>query len=214
MVDAIDHWGAPFQVDAALRVVTSRGVGYIDGNVHTHRGRFGVWYPEMRDGLATSLDEVESMTDEASIWITGFLEGDSPDLYDYLGADVDETPEELARWQAFCARFVQTGVWPALNARPTQPVPISDAGRIHMKLEGWIPWSYVGERVWVQRADAWVEADPQPDVDAWGFLHDSTCQHQGWHENLDDLPAEWEICVDCGFVHFQPEVDHIALNEA
>jgi hypothetical protein len=46
VIEVIDYRAKPFHVDVALRVVTRFGTGDIDGNVHTHRGSFGVVYPE------------------------------------------------------------------------------------------------------------------------------------------------------------------------
>ena len=226
LIDMIDFYGRPFQVDASLRVVTGHGAGYLDGNVHTHRGRFGVWYPEEGDGFPTSLSDIESMTDEAACWIAGFLAGNEPGPEEYLGIEhidaaleVEPTATELDRWRNFTAEFRRTGYCPMLKARPIEPVPITDARRRRIRVDPWVPWSYAGQRVWIQRDEPWVEADPQPPTDEWGFLPDSICAQRAFHEDVEDddddvdnLSAEWGVCQDCGFVDFSPGAVYVELS--
>jgi hypothetical protein len=206
LIDMIDHWGTPFQVDQSPRVVTSHGAGYIDGNVHTHYGRFGVWYPEMRDGLATSLSEVKSMTDEAACWIAGFLAGNEPGPYEYLGLmyvdpalEIEPTDEEMQRWREFAERFRRTGQCPQLNERPVRPLTLTDAERAELRITGELrPWSYAGERVWIPAGDTWIEADPQPEL-VNGELFGTVCAERG-HPDLMSLESNWSICLDCAEV--------------
>jgi hypothetical protein len=205
MIDVIDHWGKPFQVDAALRVVTKRGVGYLDGNAHTHLGRFGVWYPDERDGFATSHDEIVSMSEEAACWLAGFLAGNEPGLEEYLGIQYldpqpDATREDVTRWHAFTERFRRTGYCPPLGLRPDVPLVLTEKERAEMRVQGELrPWAQAGERVWVPVGDTWVEADPQPDL-VDGELAGTICAERGYPE-LMGLEMGWSICMDCAEVH-------------
>jgi hypothetical protein len=198
MMDFIDYYGRPFQIDAALRVrVRGRGEGYLDGNVHTFRGRFTVWYPDLGDGLATSLSEIESMTEEARIWITGYLAGSEPPMTEYLGIDDDDdaTEEEFQRWTAFCRRFRETGYCPPLDRRPGGELKISDDERAEILVDPWRPKVIAGERVWVPSGSTWAQADPQPEI-ANGQLVDTLCARRE-HHDLMDLASGWTVCLDC-----------------
>ena len=205
MIDMVDHWGKPFQVDAALRVVTIYGTGYIDGNPHTHRGRFGVWYPDERDSFPTSLDEIVSMTDEAASWIAGFLAGNEPGVYEYLGIQYldpqpDPTQEEEDRWHEFTAEFRRTGYCPQLGLRPDAPLVLTADERAEMRIKGEMrPWALAGERVWVPVGDTWVEADPQPEL-VNEELVGTLCAERGYPE-LMQLEMGWSICIDCAEVY-------------
>lgn len=198
MVEFIDYYGRPFQVEAALRVtVRGRGVGYIDDNPHTYPGRFGVWYPDLRDGLATSLSEIESMTDQARLWIAGYLAGSEPALADYLGIDDenDATEDEFHRWADFRARFRETGYCPPLERRPRGRLEITSAERAQIAVDPWQPKAIAGERVWVPDGETWVEADPQPGIRN-GQLADGTCARRQ-HHNMMGLASGWTVCLDC-----------------
>lgn len=206
MLDFVDYYGKPLQIDAALRVtVREYGEGYLDGNVHTYRGRFGVWYPARQDGFATSLSDIETMTEQARIWIAGYLSGSEPSIAEYLGIDGDEdvTEQETERWTAFCRRFRATGECPPLERRPRRPLEITAEERKEVVIDPWRPKAVAGERVWVPQADTWVEADPQPELSTFGQLTGTVCSARG-HHNLMDIASGWRVCLDCD----QVTVDH------
>ena len=224
VAEFVDQRGNRFTLDTSLQVVISGQVGYIEGNAYTFPGRMHIYFPHLGHDLTRSLSEIESMTEPARHWIAGFLAGCVPGPVEYLGIqhvsfDVEPTAEELDRWREFTAEFRRSGYCPPLPARPIRPVPISEQHRRQIRVDAWVPWSYAGQRVWVQPVDTWVEADPQPATDECGFLLDSLCAERDHHDEggddeVNDLSAEWDVCRDCGYVEFTPGATFVDLATA
>src|SRR5205085_208816 len=119
--------GVPLLVDDALWVrLKSGALGYLDGNPHTFRLGVGVWDTSQSSGALTSLDDIVEMSDAARAWIAGYLNGNEPDLSEYLGSYEDETVEEWRRWRALLDRYHQTGKCPSFPLRPAEPFPLPD----------------------------------------------------------------------------------------
>jgi hypothetical protein len=53
--------------------------------------------------------------------------------------------------------------------------------------------------VWVPSGDSWVEPNPQPPVDEFGFADGSVCTARGFHDLLYTA-SRWQVCLDCGQV--------------
>ena len=142
------------------------------------------------------------MSAEARSWLTGFLTGDEPSVYEYLGRRLDEdyepTDEEWVRWRNFIKRYLRDGTHLRLNKRPDRALVITDEERAEIHLDHWRPWTYVGERVLVADGAEWVEADPQPQMDG-PWLAGSVCAERE-HDNLIGLDSDWTVCRDCGEV--------------
>lgn len=208
LAEFVDQRGHRFSLDTSLRVVVDGQVGYLEGSAHTHPGRMHVYIPDLGHDVTCSLSQIESMSDAARAWITGFLTGSEPHITEYLGVDErdlengttpDWTEEDHERWQAFTARFRRTGTHPSLNRRPVTPLVITDDERSELRIDGELrPWARAGERVWVPDGRRWVQADPQPEL-VNGQLAGTLCAERG-HPDLNRLDSGWEICLDCGEV--------------
>src|SRR5262249_53204810 len=125
------------------------------------------------------------------------------DVYEYLGREKSEdyapTDEELVRWDNFNREYLRCGYHYHLNKRPDRALVITDEERAEIRLDPWRPWTYVGERVLVPGGAAWVEADPQPEMDG-PWLAGSVCAERE-RDNLVWLESGWSVCCDCGEVY-------------
>jgi hypothetical protein len=204
MIELVDQLGNHFQVDSSLQVVVDGHVGYIEENAHTFAGRMHIYFPHLGHDMTQSLSDIDPMTDEARGWITGFLAGSEPGIYEYLGTqwlDSDDQPDptedEWARWREFTATFRRTGYCPWLGRRPVTPLVITDDELSELRVDGELtPWVLAGERVWVPAGQTWTEADPQPTL-VRGQWPGTVCAERG-HPELTTLDSGWSICIDCG----------------
>jgi hypothetical protein len=198
-----------FEFDRALWVEMDGDRGYIAGNAHTHRARLHVCFPDQGYTATVSVYEFTAMSAEAHYWLKGFLTGSEPDVYEYLGRtqseDYGPTDEELVRWNTFVKQYLIDGFHIPLNKRPDRALVITDEERAEIHLDDWRPWTYVGERVLVADGAAWVEADPQPQMDG-PWLAGSVCAERE-HDNLMSLESGWWVCCDCGEVSVDWTVD-------
>lgn len=90
---------------------------YVCGNPHTFPGRFDVWSPDLDVALTISKDEVVAASDPARYWIEGFLHGNEPSIYEFLGldpatAEIDDADPGWARWRQALEEFRRTGAAP------------------------------------------------------------------------------------------------------
>jgi hypothetical protein len=85
--------------------------GILEGNPHTHPGRFSVRWESTGLTHPTSLSDLADMSAEASVWLRGFMSGNEPDVYDVLGLDdgVEPTDGQYEVWRRQLADFRQTG---------------------------------------------------------------------------------------------------------
>jgi hypothetical protein len=209
------------EFDRALWVEMNGDRGYIEGNAHTHPGRFHVGFPDHGYSTTASVSELTAMSPEARYWLVGFLSGSEPRLYEYLGLaraveiekfhDYEYTDEELVRWTNFCKEFRRSGWYIHPNMRPERALVITDEERAQITLDPWRPWTYVGERVLVPDgldAAKWVEADPQPEMDG-PWLAGSVCAERERCQTMWLEKSGWEVCCDCGQVR---RVDWYVVN--
>ena len=85
--------------------------GRIVGNSHSFHGRFLV---RLDDGLRGSFSffDVDPLTDDARLWLEGFMIGQEPSPYDVLGDAYDiQVERQRAEWDAAVLLFHQSGVF-------------------------------------------------------------------------------------------------------
>ena len=88
-----------------------RMFGRIVGNSHSFHGRFLV---RLDDGLvpSCSIFDVDPLTDDARLWLEGFMAGQEPSPYDVLGDAYDlHVERQRAEWDAAVLLFHQSGVF-------------------------------------------------------------------------------------------------------
>lgn len=199
MREFVDQLGNRFQLDTSLDVVVDGHLGYIEGNAHTSPGRIHIYFPHLGHDLTRSVSDIDSMSDTARTWITGFLTGCEPSVYEYLGIEgsgLEPTDAEYDRWRDFTARFRQAGDCPVLRKRPQAALVITSDEQDLLRAPGGLrPWAQAGERVWVPDAFGWVEAVPQPQL-VNGQMPGSVCAQRGYPDLLQ-LDSGWAICLDC-----------------
>lgn len=167
----------------------------IAGNAHTHRGHFHVCSAIGNLHRSVNHADVAEASEESRIWLEGFLHGQEPDLWVYLGSDPDlnesAADADLIRWQHFNRAFRGTGSIP-------QPLETLPSARPELVGPSPPPWCFVGGLYRVQTIDGWVAADPQPTGDGW-YWPNSVCQMRDEHSMempSDDVSA----CEDCHLV--------------
>lgn len=86
--------------------------GYLGANGFTFVGRFLTWWPHHGMALSTSLHELSECSNEAALWLRGYLQGSAPEAWfddpDFDYAD-DDPRTEL--WEHAVAIYQQTGTW-------------------------------------------------------------------------------------------------------
>jgi hypothetical protein len=173
------------------------------GNGHTHRGRIlvepiGLDQPPTR----ISLPDVVECSPAARAWLEGFLAGQEPELYEFLGRDDrDEPPtdDEVDRWLAWNQRWRSEGIAPALRRLP-------DAAAVPADLGPPPAWTYNAGRYLLWSRQGWIPAEPQPrsddpeaDVDGWAWPG-TVCGSRGTHDMDENDYGDVEICEDCHLV--------------
>jgi hypothetical protein len=171
----------------------------IEGSAHTHRGHLHV-SARGRSLLATiHPGDIIEASPEAWLWIDGFLHGQEPGLFEFLGRSLDlydnHDEGDIARWEAWNQRFRRHG-W----APPLCQLPASDP--VLNELSSPQPWAYCGGRFWVWQEGTWLVADPQPadsDPDIPGQAWPGTrCVEHGHH--LFAVAGTVSACEDCHLV--------------
>lgn len=170
--------------------------GLIVGNSHSHRGHFGVFFPDTHSAVAAQVGELDDMSEQSRYWLTGFLAGSEPSLYEYVGMKADEpTLAEEARWAQFNERFRKRGSAERFHRWPSRALVVADDERGKIRAA---PWTFVAERTLVPDGDRWVEAEPQLETHD-GWLARSICAAREYHDTME-LRSGWTVCLDCGEV--------------
>jgi hypothetical protein len=55
------------------------GRDFLFGNCHTFAGRMAAYCPPTAKDVCVSIDEIRAMSDEATLWVAGFLAGNESD---------------------------------------------------------------------------------------------------------------------------------------
>ena len=103
----------------------TEGRHYLLYNPHTFPGRMGAYCEAQDRSFSVSLSEIERASDQARIWIRGFLSGNEPppplDPEGYTIDDLDDPRWEA--WRQAIEAFRQTGNWPGgAPTGPTEPL--------------------------------------------------------------------------------------------
>jgi hypothetical protein len=101
------------QFDRLLWVRDEAGhVGYLGSNGHTFAGRFLVWWPHHQTALSTSLHHLSECSEEAALWLRGYLQGSTPKAW-FEDEDFDyaEDDERTRLWWEAAAGYQLTGTW-------------------------------------------------------------------------------------------------------
>lgn len=80
------------------------GRGLLKGSCFSAPGRFAVEYGGEPNLICTSKNEVSSASDQAWVWIEGFLQGSMP-------AAKSDDPTYLREWEAAREEFLRSGNW-------------------------------------------------------------------------------------------------------
>ena len=162
------------------------------GNSHTHPGHFEVRWCETGQSISASLSWVNEASEEAILWLEGFLAGNAPSLERYLGLirlveDRHTTQEETHRWHRALTRFRATGDIPPMNRRPVKPVDTRELSTQPDHI-----WSTSAGLVYVWNGSSWIE-----DGDVESF-HDRYLVPEC--EAGHDIEDCWDylICARCG----------------
>lgn len=172
----------------------------ICGNAHTHRGHFYVAALGDNASRTVRLDDVIDASEEARLWLDGFLAGQEPSRYEFMGADDDlyeaADAADDQRYEALRVHFRRTGWAPRLGQPPPVAPAASDVGPPQ-------PWCWTAGLFRVLASDGWRPADPQPSCESWnvGFWPDTICADRSFHRlSVLDEHSGLLLCEDCHLI--------------
>jgi hypothetical protein len=170
----------------------------IDGSAHTHRGHFHVCAIGEDQHRSVNVSDVVEASPEARIWLAGFLHGQEPEFFEFMGRseELDDAADEAdyERWSDWNDRFRALGYAP--SSLGELPPPILELDHVVDPM----PWAFVGGLYRVWHDGAWQVAAPQPTLTRSGAKEGWTwpgtpCEERGHHslEQLDKIM----LCEDC-----------------
>jgi hypothetical protein len=173
-----------------------KGRFFIEGNPHTHPGRFGVTSENGEVHLAVSKKGVKIASLHAWAWISGFLAGNEPGLEKSFGPDPDE--RQIERWNAERLRFKNVGDWTFEPWFELTNFPSS------ARLPAFV-WALRADEVWSFVNGEW-RATPGV-ISNGGFIVNSSCFKKREHElevvlflsgSEERVDPGHLVCVKCG----------------
>lgn len=161
---------------------------FIAGSAHTFPGRFAVVpSTELHTLLYASKGDVERMSEQSRVWISGFLCGQESTFGTFLGgAEPDPAERDVSAWKKYNETLHDTGTNYLIAALPTDVFEFE-----HVSAP--VPWTFVAGRYWTLKNGSWVGGDFRDDYDE--FWPDSICEKRG-HHALAQL-GESSLCEDC-----------------
>lgn len=190
-----------------------RGVGpcWLLGRGQTFPGRMHARIIETGEGFSISKRDIVDPSPEVSLWLDGYLAGQTPSYEEWQGVahdlwhlEADESPEAWARYEAFAREFRETGNMPyPLGRRPTEPPTPEWADTA---------WVLVAGQVLGWNGTTWAPRDPQPAY-RHGALIGSGCEGPGSHDS-EVVRYGVVVCVRCGYWEWNLEWDESAESPA